>query len=170
MTNDWNHAVSQPAMQNRWAGEITPLSPESGRARPVASFPQQQNAPLMPSADILPIQAGDAAIDGTLHMGTGLPEEVVNSPATVSEAYLSSLKSLLNKNTGNYVVAAFLIGTQNLVSWEGILYDVGSDFLTIYQEGRDRYIVCDIYSLKFIEFYDTRNQRSRSQPSQGTAQ
>ena len=28
--------------------------------------------------------------------------------------------------------------------------------MTIYQEGRDRYIVSDIYSLKFIEFYDTR--------------
>ena len=39
-----------------------------------------------------------------------------------------------------------------------VLYDVGNDYMTIYQEGRDRYIVSDIYSLKFIEFYDTRCQ------------
>ena len=30
--------------------------------------------------------------------------------------------------------------------------------MTIYQAGRDRYIVSDIYSLKFIEFYDTRRR------------
>ena len=30
--------------------------------------------------------------------------------------------------------------------------------MTIYQAVRDRYIVSDIYSLKFIEFYDTRRR------------
>ena len=63
---------------------------------------------------------------------------------------------MLQKYVGNYVVATFLVGTQNTTSWEGILYDVGNDYMTIYQEGRDRYIVSDIYALKFIEFYDTR--------------
>ena len=55
-----------------------------------------------------------------------------------------------------------------------ILYDVGNDYMTIYQEGRDRYIVSDIYSLKFIEFYDTRCRdicdevlRSGWMPNQG---
>lgn len=146
MTNDWKNAPRMAA-QDRWAGEITPLIPAASTTA----------------------QSGALAVDDGLHMGTGLPDEVVTSPTTMSEVYLSSLKSLLNKNTGNYVVAAFLIGTQNLVSWEGILYDVGSDFITIYQEGRDRYIVCDIYSLKFIEFYDTRSQQPRNQSGQGSA-
>ena len=39
-----------------------------------------------------------------------------------------------------------------------ILYDVGNDFITIYQPGRERYIVTDIYALKYIEFYDTRRR------------
>ena len=30
--------------------------------------------------------------------------------------------------------------------------------MTIYQPGRDRYIVSDIYSLKYIEFYDTQRR------------
>ena len=55
-------------------------------------------------------------------------------------------------------MATFLIGTQGTVTWEGVLYEVGNDFVTIYQEGRDRYIVCDIYSLKYMEFYDTRRR------------
>ena len=63
---------------------------------------------------------------------------------------------MLLKYVGTYVAATFLVGTQNTTTWEGVLYDVGNDYMTIYQEGRDRYIVSDIYSLKFIEFYDTR--------------
>lgn len=65
---------------------------------------------------------------------------------------------MLNRYIGAYVVATFLVGTQGTVSWEGVLFDVGNDFVTIYQEARDRYIVTDIYSLRYIEFYDTRRR------------
>ena len=77
----------------------------------------------------------------------------------MGEAYLGSWKALLSRYEGSYVVATFLVGTQNTVSWEGILFDVGNDYLTIYQEARDRYIVSDYYSLKFIEFYDVERRR-----------
>ena len=76
-------------------------------------------------------------------------------PGRHRPAPVPALRPML-RYVGNYVVATFLVGTQNTVAWEGILYDVGNDYVTIYQEGRDRYIVSDIYSLKFIEFYDTR--------------
>ena len=53
-------------------------------------------------------------------------------------------------------------------------FPYADDYMTIYQEGRDRYIVSDIYSLKFIEFYDTRCRdicdevlRSGWMPNQG---
>ncbi|WP_298031391.1 hypothetical protein [uncultured Dysosmobacter sp.] len=95
---------------------------------------------------------------GELDMKTGLPDEVIQAPTTVDEAYRGSLKAMLARNVGNYVVATFLVGTQGTVAWEGILYDVGNDFVTIYQEARERYIVIDIYSLKYIEFYDTRRR------------
>ncbi|WP_298022050.1 hypothetical protein [uncultured Dysosmobacter sp.] len=95
---------------------------------------------------------------GALDMTTGLPDEVIEAPTTVDEAYRGSLKAMLARNLGNYVVATFLVGTTGTVSWEGILFDVGNDFVTIYQEPRDRYIVIDIYSLKYIEFYDTRRR------------
>ena len=72
---------------------------------------------------------------------------------------MGSWKALLSRYEGSYVVATFLVGTQNTVSWEGILFDVGNDYLTIYQESRDRYIVSDYYSLKFIEFYDVERRR-----------
>ena len=60
---------------------------------------------------------------------------------------------MMSRYVGSYVVATFLVGTQNTVAWEGILFDVGNDYITIYQEARDRYIFTDYYSLKFVEFY-----------------
>ena len=72
---------------------------------------------------------------------------------------MGSWKALLSRYEGSYVVATFLVGTQNTISREGILFDVGNDYLTIYQESRDRYIVSDYYSLKFIEFYDIQRRR-----------
>jgi len=95
---------------------------------------------------------------GGLDMNNNLPAEVVEAPVNRSEAYYGSLKATLIQNKGNFIVATFLIGTQNTISWEGILFEVGNDYVTIYQEGRDRYIVCDIYSLKYMEFYDTRRR------------
>ena len=91
-------------------------------------------------------------------MRTDLPEETIQNPLSVEEAHKGSIKGMLARNEGSYVVATFLVGTQGTVTWEGILYDVGNDFITIYQPGRERYIVTDIYALKYVEFYDTRRR------------
>lgn len=105
---------------------------------------------------------------GPLRM-KNLPSEVVEIPGTAEESYKGSLKSLLKKNVGNFIVATFLVGTQGTTMWEGVLFDVGNDYLTIYQEIRNRYIVGDIYSLKFIEFYDVERKRlPRTETPPGT--
>ena len=56
-----------------------------------------------------------------LEMRNTVSDESVESPLTVEEAHLGSLKAMLQRNRGNYMVATFLIGTQNTVSWDGIL-------------------------------------------------
>lgn len=82
----------------------------------------------------------------------GLPADVIESPTTLEEARLGSLKAML---AGMWAVTSLRRSwweRRIWFSWEGILYDVGNDYLTIYQENRDRYVVSDYYSLKFIEF------------------
>ena len=37
-------------------------------------------------------------------------------------------------------------------------HEVGNDYFIIYQTGRQRYILCDIYALKYMEFYDTKQR------------
>lgn len=165
----------RPLSQLDWSAEITP-GPENP-ARPasdtgmggMAGMPGDLSAGMTGmngmNGGMMGLSGGMTAAGsqmlqngGELDMKTGLPDEVIQAPTTVDEAYRGSLKAMLARNVGNYVVATFLVGTTGTVAWEGVLYDVGNDFVTIYQPARERYIVIDIYSLKYIEFYDTRRR------------
>ena len=132
-----------PRMAGDWSAEITGAGQRA--AAPEQSYVTMPGGQRMPMGD-LP------------GMRTDLPEEVIQNPLSAEEAHKGSIKEMLGRNQGAYVVATFLMGTQGTVSWEGILYDVGNNFITIYQPGRERYIVTDIYALKYIEFYDTRRR------------
>lgn len=92
-----------------------------------------------------------------LQMESGLDLDALDGPFTNAELAKTSLKGLLIRNLGFYVVAGFLVGTQDAVSWEGILYSVGNDYIVLYQPDVDRYITGDLYSLKFVEFHNTRS-------------
>ena len=147
--------MMRPGNRMDWNNEVMPEqlpAEQSGRYRSAQSAPMTQIA--MPGD----MAGGMMRPQAQLEMRNTLSDESVESPLTVEEAYLGSLKAMLQRNRGNYMVATFLIGTQSTVSFEGILYEVGNDFVTIYQQGRDRYIVVDMYSLKYIEFYDTRGR------------
>lgn len=130
---DWSREITVPQTKTPWRqpGQTEYTADPSGQLFPAGDMPQMQ---------------------------TGLPTQVIDAPLNLEEAHQGSLKAMLSRNEGNYVVATFLVGTQGTVSWEGVLYDVGNDFITIYQPGRERYVVIDIYALKYIEFYDTRRR------------
>ena len=66
--------------------------------------------------------------------------------------FQGSLQQILQENIGNYVIVDFLIGTGNLESRQGVLYDVASQFLVLFDDINLRYIVCDIFSVKFVTF------------------
>ena len=83
--------------------------------------------------------------------------ETTHSPANSRDAYQASLRSLLARNVGFFIVATFLTGTQRMVTWQGILHTVGSDYIVIYQPDYERYISCDFYALKFVQFHNTRS-------------
>lgn len=81
--------------------------------------------------------------------------ETTHNPANNREAYQASLRSLLARNVGFFIVATFLTGTQRMVTWQGILHTVGSDYIVIYQPDFERYVSCDFYALKFVQFHNT---------------
>lgn len=91
-----------------------------------------------------------------LDLSIGLPQDAIENPTSLLEARQASLRHLLSKLVGHYVIATFLIGTQNSVAWEGFLHTVGNDFIVIFQPDTGRYVTGDMFSLKFVEFYEEK--------------
>lgn len=131
---------------------------------PEAAVPERQwgacqgegsggNMPLMP-----PGQGGPGwGMPQSQRMTNPIDMAATHSPADSDQAYQASLRSLLARNVGYFVVCTFQIGSQQAVTWQGILHTVGSDYLVLYQPDQNKYVSCDFYALKFVQFHDTRN-------------
>lgn len=158
-------SVHNPAPQASVPGAQASASAAQPAPEPAAAapnphapvYPVDRNGGPLTLPPTMPRSEFDGSV-GTLDLQTHQPLEVIEAPTSMNEAFLGSLKSMLLRNRGSFVTATFLIGTQGTAVWEGILYEVGNDHIVVYQPGRQRYIACDLYSLKYIEFYDTRRQ------------
>lgn len=74
-------------------------------------------------------------------------------PETSLEMLQYSLQETLLRNIGEFVVLEFLIGTQKMVYKQGILYNVGENYVTLYEEKTKTFVMCDSLSIKFVTFY-----------------
>lgn len=92
-----------------------------------------------------------------LDMSNPLTQEEMANPMSNSEVYQASLKNLLARNIGHYVVATFQMSGQGTVSVPGILYTVGNDYIVLYQPANGRYVTGDLYGLKFVDFHDAES-------------
>ena len=70
-----------------------------------------------------------------------------------SEEMRGSMQQALAENIGEYVVVEFLIGTAMIMRKQGILYHVGRSYVTLFDDAVRNFIVCDIFSIKFVYFY-----------------
>lgn len=138
--------MTQEASMVNWGGEVQPVN----AAQPPAA-PMPQTTP-----------GGLGRV--TLDMSNPMSLEATLNPMTNAENYHASLKSLLARNVGSYVVATFHLGTPQAVVWQGILHTVGNDYIVLYQPDRGRYISGDLYALKFVEFHDPRPMPQFAQP------
>jgi hypothetical protein len=62
-------------------------------------------------------------------------------------------QGFLQTQIGRHVKVEFLLGTNMFVDREGVLIKVGTDYIIIQETETDDYLLCDIYSIKFIRFY-----------------
>lgn len=90
------------------------------------------------------------------------PEENFNT-----EAMRGSMQEIFSDNLGQFVVCEFLIGTQAITRKEGILYSVARNYIVLYEERSRTFVVCDIFSIKFVTFYlpGQRPQHSPANPN-----
>lgn len=89
-------------------------------------------------------------------MSEAVTNGTFNTPTTEQDfdtlGFQGSMQQILSENIGSYVVVDFLIGTNNLSTRQGYLYFVGTQFLVLYDEVYLNYVVCDIFSVKFVTF------------------
>ena len=78
-----------------------------------------------------------------------------------SQQYIGSMQSVLLNNLGAYVIVDFLIGSNNLITREGILYSVGISYLVLFEEKNDQYTICDLYAVKFVTYVSPQNRPVR---------
>lgn len=64
-----------------------------------------------------------------------------------------SMQEALADNLGLYAVCEFVVGTQEMETKAGILYSVGRSFVVLYDEQQQNFILCDIFSIKFVTMY-----------------
>ena len=159
---DWSTEIQPPQQQTSQGGMWTqPGTGTNQRMGTAAGTPGTViGTPAPIPTDGSGLQMTPPQTTNQLNMQHGLPTEVIEAPMNANEVFMGSLKSTLLQNRGSYIVATFLVGNQSTVAWEGILAEVGNDYLTIYQESRERYIVCDLYMLKYMEFYDVRRRNA----------
>lgn len=108
-------------------------------------------------------QSGDQRNDNINRTGSNL-RPAGNSPASSNgftvpsgigyDAYQGSIQQILRDNIGQYVDVEFLIGTGSLVTRSGVLNTVGVSYIVLYEAAQDRYMICDLYSIKFVTIYD----------------
>lgn len=70
-----------------------------------------------------------------------------------SAEMIGSMQRILAQNIGEYVVIEFLIGTDLIMRKQGLLYSVGTSFVVLFDDAEKNFIVCDIFSIKFVYFY-----------------
>ncbi|WP_195986250.1 hypothetical protein [Clostridium sp. D33t1_170424_F3] len=92
--------------------------------------------------DIVPTRANE-------NNGLNVPPQ----PDFDTPAMQGSLQQALSENLGQFVVVEFLIGTQSIQTKSGILYAVGNSVLTLYEEATQTFVICDMFSVKFVTFY-----------------
>lgn len=76
-------------------------------------------------------------------------------PATENfdtESFAGSMQQVLQGNIGKYVIVDFFMGTGSLEQREGYLYDVASQYIVLFDDINLHYVVCDVFSIKFVTF------------------
>ncbi|MBQ5765629.1 MAG: hypothetical protein IIW03_05755 [Clostridia bacterium] len=75
------------------------------------------------------------------------------------DAYQGSIQQIMRDNIGEYMDVEFLIGTGGLTTRSGVLSNVGVSYIVLYDRQNDRYIICDLYSIKFVTIYNPAGNR-----------
>ncbi len=155
MERNWEESSELWNTEPRWDETRYAMPPSMGMGQGMPQGPWIPGPGQPPSWG--PEMSPSSSFAQSQRMKNPVDMETTHNPTNSRDAYQASLRSLLARNVGFFIVATFLTGTQRMVTWQGILHTVGSDYIVIYQPDYERYISCDFYALKFVQFHNTKN-------------
>ena len=89
---------------------------------------------------------------------------IVPSPEDFTQAqFTGSIQKILSMNIGEFITVDFLIGTSQMVSKSGTLYFVGERYIVLQQARNRAYVICHMFSIKFVHFLDFRPEEENLQ-------
>lgn len=100
---------------------------------------------------LLRVQQSMAEDNNSINTPTQGDSGIMDSPGLEG-----SFQQVLADNLGHYVQIDFLVGVQTLVRRSGIIYAVGRSFVVLYDETNRNFVMCDVFSAKFVAFFATR--------------
>ena len=82
-----------------------------------------------------------------------------------------TVRQLLARYLGQYVICELLIGLRSMTVRDGVLVEVGKEYFTLQDPTSSSMTSCDLYSLKFVTVPQTAPQGASGvrPPAQGTA-
>lgn len=84
---------------------------------------------------------------------------VATSPSSPdSQVSVENYQEMMSQLIGSYIITELLIGVDRLVLRQGYLTAVGPSYYILYDPEPNSNTVCDIYSLKFITFFESRER------------
>ncbi|MCR2033200.1 hypothetical protein [Anaerofustis stercorihominis] len=96
--------------------------------------------------------SSSSGLDGKMNgTNTGSATIMDSDGSNVPPEFVSgTTPAILNRIIGEFCICEFLIGSDTLVSKQGIMYSVGLSYFTLYNVENNEYIICDIYAVKFV--------------------
>lgn len=77
-----------------------------------------------------------------------------------SIVFNGSMQKVLANHIGEQIIADFLVGTGNIATKNGILYDVGEKYMVIFMPQANAYVLGDIFNLKFATFPQNKSKNT----------
>ncbi|MCT4596946.1 MAG: hypothetical protein N4A50_03580 [Vallitalea sp.] len=107
----------------------------------------------------------DDYYDEMIHPAQMMPRGDVMEPTPPTTQPISPVmqgtgysQGWLIKQIGKYIKVEFLIGTSMLIDREGILTEVGINYIVLKESGTKDDLMCDMYSIKFVRVFDDQNK------------
>lgn len=88
-----------------------------------------------------------------LPSGSTGPADFEYEPGAPVQTSTQYTQGYLKTHIGDKVKITFLIGTNLLVDRSGILLNVGISYIILRDEQTENLVLCDIYSIKFVNIY-----------------